>query len=325
MNLQNWALAATACAALGGCASPTTHATFVTKTSLALVDADTTPAGISVAYDRVEGYIGPRLEDGTVLPVTGYIDTDGGIFVRKIRQVYATGQAAENVVAHAGGGSAPPSTLPAQPPALESPLSKRNVLFFGTGTNFGLKIGFEAGTVAPNSFNLGFRRKEISVIPVDKGSMPSVFASIDNAAAARPAEGTKPAVEFGLNQFFATGTAADRLAKDPGIGGIIARRLSAEDEFRRNESAQGKDALDALWCLSRIADDAALDRVWNSAEDLRVLAPTTLAEIRRTGTTRTAQRQIYTRDIGLANAASADHGKRLALHRETVCQLTPKL
>lgn len=312
-------LAIAAALAAAGCASPTRHATFVTKTSLALVDADTAPAGISVAYDRVEGYIGPRLEDGTVLPVTGYIDTDGGILVRKIRQVYATGNAARHVAAHTAGGAAPAPAAPASAP----PLDSREVLFFGTGTNIGLKIGFEAGTVVPNSFNFGYRRKEISVIPVDRGHMPSVFASIDNSAAAREAQGAKPAVEFGLNQFFATGDAADRLAQDPDIGGVIARRLGAEAQFRVNEARQGQDALDALWCLSRL-DDALLPRVWNNAEDLRVLPAPTLAGLRQAGSTALAQRQLYTRDIGLADAASADHGRRLALHREAVCQLAPK-
>lgn len=313
--------------ALAGCASPTTHATFVTKTSLALIDADTAPAGISIAYDRVEGYIGPRLEDGSVLPVTGYIDTDGGILVRKIRQVYATGKAAEYVTAHTAANAAPAASAPAAP-ASAPELPSRQVLFFGTGTNIGLKIGFEAGTVVPNSFNFGFRRKEISVIPVDRGTLPSVFASIDNSAAAHEAEGTKPAVEFGLNQFFATGPAAERLAQDPNIGGVIARRLNKEAEFRSNESRQAKDALDTLYCLSRVPDDR-LDRVWNNAEDLGLFdtgaTEKTLERIRaRPVGDRLGQRQIYTGDLGKINAASAEFGARMRTHREVVCKLVPQ-
>lgn len=313
--------------ALAGCASPTSHATFVTKTSLALIDADTAPAGISIAYDRVEGYIGPRLEDGTVLPVTGYIDTDGGILVRKIRQVYATGKAAEHVAAHTAAGAASAAAAPAS--AASAPaLKSREVLFFGTGTNIGLKIGFEAGTVVPNSFNFGFRRKEISVVPVDRGTMPSVFASIDNAAAAREAEVGKPAVDFALNQFFATGTAAERLAQDPAIGGIIARRLSSVEAFRTSESRQAKDALDTLYCLSRVPDDR-LDRVWNNAEDLGLFdtgaTEKTLERIRaKPATDRLGQRQIYTGDIGKINAASAEFGERMRAHRDVVCKLMAK-
>lgn len=312
---------------LAGCASPTTHATFVTKTSLAVLDVDTAPAGMSVAYDRVEGYIGPRLEDGSVLPVTGYIDTDGGILVRKIRQVYATGRAAEHVSAHTAAGAASAASAPSRP-ASAPELKSREVLFFGTGTNIGVKIGFEAGTVVPNSFNFGFRRKEISVIPVDQGHMPSVFASIDNSAAAQEAQGAKPAVEFGLNQFFATGSAAERLAQDPAIGGVIARRLNKEAEFRTNESRQAKDALDALYCLSRVPDDR-LDRVWNNAEDLGLFdtgaTEKTLERIRaRPASDRVGQRQIYTGDLGKINAASSAYGERMRAHRDAVCRLIPQ-
>lgn len=319
MTVQNLALALMAAAALAGCASPKTHATFVTKTSLALVDVDTAPAGISIAYDRVEGYIGPRLENGEVLPVTGYVNTDGGIFVRNLRQVYASGRAADIVADHTG--AKPAGAASAATPGLAEPTPERDrqVLFFGTGTTYGLKVGFQEGGVVPNSFVLGIRRKEISVLPVEKGMLPSVFASIDNTTDTQRKEGARPEIAFGMRQFFATGSAAERIARDPDIGGTIKRHIDQEALYRKAESQQGKDALDALFCLTKLTDPQ-LERVWNNADDLRVLRPATLKEIRDTNDG-LQQRQVYTRDIGLANADSTEHGQRLRLHREAVCEL----
>jgi hypothetical protein len=176
--------------------------------------------------------------------------------------------------------------------------------------------------VVPDSLVLGVRRKEVSVVPVERGSLPSVFASIDNTTDTTTGAAGRPDTSFGMRQFFATGSAATRIAQSPEVGGIVKRRVSAEQLFRQAEASQGKDALDALWCLSRL-DDALLPRVWNSAEDLRVLPAATLAQLRQPGSAALAQRQVYTRDIGLPNAASDDHGRRLALHREAVCRLAP--
>ncbi|HSI59055.1 MAG TPA: hypothetical protein VLA16_15955, partial [Ideonella sp.] len=163
MNLPSCsALAALACVAvLAGCASPREHATFVTKTSFSLVDVDTAPAGVSIAYDRVEGYIGPRFDDGTVFPVAGSLETNGEFMNRQIRQVYATGNAAllvtaktlpaesnaseattpsgatpaDTSAAGVAGGATPQATPVATPP-------DNKVMFFGTGTSVGLKLGF---------------------------------------------------------------------------------------------------------------------------------------------------------------------------------------
>lgn len=89
------ALAVAGSLALAGCASVDTHATFVTKTSLALLDVDSAPSGVSFGYQRTEGYLGPRLKDGSAVPVAGFIRSNGDLLGRSLQQVYATGCAAD--------------------------------------------------------------------------------------------------------------------------------------------------------------------------------------------------------------------------------------
>lgn len=227
-------------AALSGCTNPDS-VLFVTKTSISVLDADTKPPQISIAYDRTEGFIGPRFENGAVPPVYGSIESDAAILNPKIRQLYATGDAAELVT----GGS--PSDC------YKDLAGDARLMFFGTTTNTGLKITFGTagapGAVAlPDSFNFGFRRKEFSLIPVGEtvrqdgsdclpaadGSAvkryPAVIASIDTTG--RIGDTTdigqpgRPAGNVGLQtaQFIATGAAARNLA--PHLQPEFGRRAS---------------------------------------------------------------------------------------------------
>ena len=54
---------------LAGCATGPDRVVFVTKTSLSVLDYDTAPPGVGIAYDRVEGYFGPSYASGAVPPV----------------------------------------------------------------------------------------------------------------------------------------------------------------------------------------------------------------------------------------------------------------
>ena len=130
---------------LTACATATDRATFVTKTSFSILDADSTPPSISIAYDRFEGYVGPRFDDGSVYPVAGFVETDGTFFNRGLRQVYAGGNAARIVTAQPG------APVVSQP---RSDISTRSdqVLVFATATSLGLKVSFAEAT--PASFTL---------------------------------------------------------------------------------------------------------------------------------------------------------------------------
>ena len=62
-GLREWATTLTGC---------TDQVIFITKTSVG-IDADTTLAAVSIAYDRTDGYLGPRYEDGSIPPVVSSI------------------------------------------------------------------------------------------------------------------------------------------------------------------------------------------------------------------------------------------------------------
>jgi hypothetical protein len=305
---------------LASCTSLRENATFVTKTSLSIVDVDAAPASVSIAYDRLEGYAGPRFEDGSVYPVVGSMEISGSGLTRTIRQVYAGGDAARVVT------GLPAST--AASAAADGNTDQRRVLFFGTGTTIGLKVGFTENL--PSSFTLGYKRREASVVPVDRDRQPSVLASLDNgdgvAVSADGAKG-KPAVAFGVQQYFATGAAATKLAALPAISKGFQERGAATlgdiAQFRVEEAAQTRSALDAVSCLYKVLD-GKLDRVWNNADDLKVFGDTTSTTIQRIkgAGTPAAQREVYsTRLAALLDPKSDQMTQALRFHAQTVCAL----
>lgn len=202
------ALTAGSMLALAGCASPD-HVLFVTKTSIG-IDFDLKPATASLGYDRIEGYVGPRYANGEIPPVVASVKSDGKIFSPEIRQVYATGDAA--VIAT--GGKTSGRNRPMK--------GTRELMFFGTTTTTGIKVGFATGL--PDSFVFGFKRKEFSYIPLgtvgsgqdERDVYPSVMASIDTAANIS-IDGKKDDTSLTNSQFFATGRAARQLAATPKI------------------------------------------------------------------------------------------------------------
>ena len=192
--------------ALAGCANDR-HVLFVTKTSIG-IDFDSKPAAASLAYDRVEGYIAPRYNNGEIPPVIASVKSAGAIFNPKIRQIYATGDAAEIVLKASGRGT--------EAKKLEG---NKELMFFGTTTTTGLKVGFASGLL-PDSFIIGFKRKEFSYIPlgtVGEGFTaydvyPSILATINTQANVG-----KDEAELSNSQFFATGNAARLLAANAAI------------------------------------------------------------------------------------------------------------
>lgn len=187
-----------------GCAN-TDRAVFVTKTSLSILDVDSTPPGVSIAYDRVEGFIGPAYKSGGVPPVVGFMKSDGKIINPHIRQVYATGNAARVVTG---------VTTDTTEDSLSGP--DKQLMLYGTSTTIGLKFSIDAsptGYGIPNNFVFGYRRKEFSMLPLGlkddgkTGTYPSVLATIDNQLDTNSKSGKLTTV-----QYFATGQAATALA-----------------------------------------------------------------------------------------------------------------
>jgi len=233
-------------ALLSGCAS-NNEAVFVTSTSVSILEADSKPAGVNIGYKRIEGYIGPNNADGTAPPVLASIESDGQVFNPKIRQLYATGDAA--IIA--SGGKPKKRTKSASKDA--------EVMFFGTSTNIGLSVGTTSSI--PDSFNFGYKRKELSVIPLveegDSFRYPSVLASIDNTAKA-----STDGVNMETNQFFASGIAAQEMASK-------LREVFVERSNLKIDDAQRIEAGGAIQCYSGVKLND-LKKVWRHASDLRL-------------------------------------------------------
>ena len=229
-----------------GCASRD-EAVFVTSTSISVLEGDTKPAGLNVGYKRVEGYIGPNNADGTAPPVLASIESNSSITNPKYRQLYATGDAAVIAV---GGQPVDVST---------GSVTESDVMFFGTSTNIGLSIGTTSDI--PDSFNLGYKRQELSVIPLvkdgDKYRYPSVIASIDNVTSTSIED-----VSLNTNQFFASGNAARALA--PELGNTFIERSNVT-----LDAAQKVESSSILSCYSGVALND-LEKVWRHATDLNL-------------------------------------------------------
>lgn len=288
---------------LTACASGPNTVVFVTKTSLG-VDVEQTPPSATIAYDRVEGYFGPRYDSGAVPPVLAKLTTNGQLLDRAVKQIYATGDAARLL-------ANPSAQVPADP-ALAGAVKP---MFFGTSTTLGLKIGFEAGGGA-STFTLGYKRKELSVIPVTQGVFSSVLATLQtdvDAAAAKTAN-------FGTGQLFATGSAATDLARRTEVRDeFMAQVDGALSIYQVEERQQGRHALVTLSCLAGLSD-AQLPKVWGNAEALDVLDKD--AKIGEFATlTPAAARDKYTRYMALLNADSQGTTLRMNLHRQYVCGL----
>jgi len=213
MNRFSVCLIVSACALLSGCASPQDTVVFVTNTSFG-INVESKPPAASIAYDRTEGYIGPRTANGGIPPVVASLQTSGDVFQPKVRTLYATGDAAVGVVSPAG------------PPTSNGDLTAgdNKMAFFGTTTTIGLKVGFDPTAGTPDSLVFGFKRKELSVIPLgtDGGKLhyPSVLASIDTTVA----DGALKDTGLTIAQYFATGQAANVLA---GTNGTVRQSFQA--------------------------------------------------------------------------------------------------
>jgi hypothetical protein len=247
MKNHAWTLALGPVLMLAACNNPDT-AVFVTSSSIG-INVDSKPPTASIAYDRVEGFIGPRFESGAAPAVVASMETAGTVFNPQIRQTYATGAAA-NIATEVKGAKDEVS------PDLKG---ATRLMFFGTGTTLGLKVGF-GPEGAPDSIVLGYRRKEISVIPLGimppqpgtattpavegKAVYPSVLASIDTTSTMTVMGQTGLATK----QFFATGRAAEALAQNPAVTIAFKAKSAASllDGLSDEQKKQDKAVVDAI-------------------------------------------------------------------------------
>jgi hypothetical protein len=319
---------------MSGCAD---SVLFVTKTSIGL-DFDTKPPAASIAYDRVEGYIGPRYDNGAVPPVYGRILSDKAIFNTKVRQIYATGAAAQRVLHTPQECAQNPKTCA---PASTELVGGKRLMFFGTTTATGLKVTFSPEYQYPDSFHLGYKRKEFSFIPLGEfvkpdgakeDRYPSVLAAIDTEATA---SGGVSAPSAGLltSQFFATGATADQLAQEDYIRNLFEDE--AADAFRVYRSVYGAQEVEAtriLRCYLGVtiakrpeawadANAQGLFRQPIQLQEMTALRDAALADpALREAKLREADR-MYASDIAILEGTQPARLQGLKQHRKKVCEL----
>lgn len=320
MTLMRRLVLLAACGLLCACAATRDHAIFVTKTSLGL-DVESSPPGASFGYDRVEGYFGPRYDTGSLPSVAGIFESDGGLLDRQVRQTYATGRAA-HLVSAPDSGAAPTFSE-------EHFTGERKSMFFGTGTVVGVKLSFGSGAVT--DFTFGFKRKEVSVIPVSSTvssvvtpsgatattvthTFAPVFAHFDNLTRADTMDTSK----VDVRQFFATGKAAEQMAhelrrpfKEEAAALILA-------QYREAERKQTHSTLRILHCVARLPDPR-LGAVWQNAEALKLFDDAAVPGRLRAATPHDA-RAIYTGQLRLVDPRSGERTAALVAHENFVCQ-----
>ena len=221
------------------------------------LDIDTAPQpNFAVGLDRGEAVLGYSYPNGAVSPVVASIHTGGLFSGAAVKQTYATGDAALIVTSQ---------NIPPAKSDLESPDRKKRMVF-GTYTNVGLKVAFAAN--APKSVNFGFKRQELSLIPViretedDHDSYGSTLAAVGAGAGWAAQDGT----EFNYVAFFSTGDAATNLARKELIRNhfITEAKQSFTAEFSAEQQKYRAQVAGVLRCYVAVKDQNKPD-VWEDA------------------------------------------------------------
>lgn len=271
---------------LGGCAIGFDHTLFATKSNIGL-DVDTKPPTAEISIARRELVIAPTFEGGQTPPVLAGFRTGNRLFFGfDVASVFAGGDAAAELSAASSGGGQPSKLCLQQKPEgkphlgpiplgtypLPEPGGIRPFVF-GTDTTFGLKVAWSGMTAQfPDSFKLGFNRKELALAPVfgrehaDQEcpysvEMPPFLASIETAAAAASPQ----SVASTYRQSFSTGAAAVELASDPYVKRLLLARLDRGPEHRAYGADRNSECINR-WLLAdetqKKARADAIDQWW---------------------------------------------------------------
>ena len=206
-------------------------------------------------------------------------------------------------------------------------------MFFGTTTTTGLKIGFY--NLIPNSFLMGFKRMEFSLIPLGKSSdtytYPSTYAMIDTTGLGV----SQSSSGLSTGQFFATGVAAEKLASLPQTQNLFRQlSISAIQSYRAKVAQQDAEITRILKCYAGVAP-SDLPKAWENANDLQLFYDTntytellqwqnaTIANINHDNDLIKANRR-YANEISNTSGTDPARARLLAIHRKDVCALARK-
>lgn len=234
---------------------------FYTKSNVG-IEVSTTPPAVGVNIARDEGVVTPQFEGGKTLPVlASFKNTSDGLFSGQIGATFATGNAAltmatlynsptEGEVAESQLelSSAPRKSSSDQ----SNPLQKTDIrpVFFSTKTSVGLNISWSGLTATlPDSFTLGYNRKELAVLPVtyskDKNNkhfvkqasllatLGYVYSDLDSF----PSTDASDKPEQMYLQYFATGKSASKMATHPEVRMAMINRLDPSTGVELNSNS----------------------------------------------------------------------------------------
>jgi len=280
----------------GGCGTP--GAIFVTKSSLAVADIDSTPAEMTIAMHRVEGFIAPRNTNGNTPPVLAHITSNRDMLAPEVKQVYATGTAAERIAGDFRSNNSECKDCMDDKDKTVSPV------VFSTSTTIGLRIGLSTEN-GIDGVVLGYRRKEMSFVPSLAKDKLGTYRYPSLIAAIHLNSGNTDS-PFRACQGFATGTAATRLAEsdDAGLGRLDANQ-SVKGLLTSKKSAELRQQAEiarVLRCYVALGDEPRRVAVRLNATQLGIFPPAT--PVVRTGADA----------IELKTAPRSDEDSRYALH-----------
>ncbi|MBI1381486.1 MAG: hypothetical protein GC161_10425 [Planctomycetaceae bacterium] len=225
---------------LSACISPTKNVFFATKTTWG-VDVDASPPTFDLGFARQEGSVAPVTDAGAVLPLMSSFSGRGGLlsqtFGFRVAQSFAVGNAALILARYIDDNGNPAEEhdlsalftdgLSEKTAAVSGKLSEARPYFFGTHTTLGFRVDLPTTTGLPQGVHLGWKRKELAVVPIHEKDgqilLPSMIAT---TGANADSSGTD--AQAGVDQFYATGLAASYLASSPQIRGTLGARIVAE-------------------------------------------------------------------------------------------------
>lgn len=222
--------------ACNGCSIGKKSVLFSTKTSIG-VDADTKPPTLDVGFSRKEGTLSPVYDNGHVHSQMASYASQSGFLNNRVATSFATGNAADILSQYIGEPNAKMAntdtiTIPANPSSISGAANPKRY-FFGTDTNFGVKIsmGMETGGY-PDGINIGYKRKELAYVPIiekdGNAGLPSLIGTSGfGVSGSQPSDAGVAQV-----QFFATGKAASHLAAIPAIRESLGLRILNDTEVK---------------------------------------------------------------------------------------------
>ena len=236
-NTFNIALPVVAVLLVTGCATDREMLFFGTHTAIGVDVSGTVgaPDSVSLGYRRNEVAIVPPKSDGSARSVLGAIDADLGIGEARVKQLFATGDAAVLAASRSGPPTTGTEKIQNQDTTRKLPVP----ILFVADANFSLlhvQVPSTASTSLAPRVSLGYSRNEITLIPVtdDSKEVASVYAdiSIDTGGVADAPKQSTSMVEKEVGQHPSRFTGGVRIVQNFATGEAAVKLVSENQDVK---------------------------------------------------------------------------------------------